>query len=161
MPPPSAAVAPPLPDSSPRGLRGATIGTLIGCSAWVVALAVVCLANGRTDALVPVVLPMLLASLGLGMLVMASLQLVRSLPVTVQAAARGTLFFGGLCVVLGVLLLLVEGFVTPLLSADPSLTHNVRAVGGLLTLPRAVPIALLIAGVALSMIGVRRLSRLR
>lgn len=61
--------------TTPRagGLRGAIWGTLIGCCAWLVPLAALCVAHGRSDALVEVVLPMALVSLGLGGSVVAGL----------------------------------------------------------------------------------------
>ncbi len=136
--------------------RGAIWGTLIGCCAWTLPLAGLCLVHGRTDALLDVVLPMLLASLGLGGLLVA---------VSVLAQRDRQLFlvllFGGLGVALGILLLLVEAFVGPLLNEDPRLAGSVRASGGVLAVPRVVPLALLAAGATTLAVGVRRLLRAR
>lgn len=139
-----------------KGSRaGAYFGVLFGCTSWVLVLGLMCLVHGRLDGLLPVVVPMLLASLGLGLLLLHSFE-----PLFVAApqprSATGLHFTGGLLVVVGVLLLLAEAFVLPLLESDRSLADLVRRSGGVLSVPREVPTGLLLAGCVLLAWPVRR-----
>lgn len=133
--------------------RGAIWGTLLGCTAWLLPLAVLCAARGRADALLDVVLPMLLASLGLGGVLVAVLVLARH---AASPATFAPLFVGALGVALGTMLLLAEAFVSPLLLEDAHLQASVRAMGGVSMLPRALPLAALSAGVVGLCVGLRR-----
>lgn len=142
---------------APRSVsRGAIWGTLIGCCAWTLPLGGLCLVHGRVDALLDVVLPMLLASLGLGGLLVAVSVLARH-----DRQLLFVLLFGGLGVALGILLLLCEAFVGPLLEEDPRIAASVRTSGGVLAVPRAIPLVLLAAGAVTLAVGVRRLLHAR
>ncbi|MGE3173694.1 MAG: hypothetical protein AB7O97_13805 [Planctomycetota bacterium] len=149
------------PVVSRAAVLGARFGVLFGCSAWMLMLGFVCLVNGRADALLPVVLPMLLASLALGMLVLAAFEPVMALPVQAQAKLRFPLVFGGLMAVTGILLLLAEAFVTPVLRGDPALAQIVHDTGGVFALPRWLSCVLLAAGIGVMAMGLRAAARLR
>jgi hypothetical protein len=133
----------------PAAGRGAATGVLVGATAWALALAVVCIVAGRGDLLWPLAVPMLLASAGLGLLILAALR--ASAP-----AMRAFVVLGAVAVACGIMLLLIEGLVTPELEADERLGGAVRAAGGVLRLPRSVAGAMLAAGCALLAPGLLR-----
>ena len=142
-----------------RGARlGARFGVLVGCSAWIVVLGVICAATGRSEHLLPVILPLLLASLGLGLLVLVAMEPLLLLPPEVQERCRVLIVLGGVWAVCGILLLLAEGFVVPVLEGDQDLAATVRATGGVLSLPRWIAVLLLALGVAQLVAGLRRLT---
>ena len=58
------------------------------------------------------------------------------------------------------LLLLADGFVTPLLASEPKLGDVVRASGGVLGMPTEFACALLVAGCALLFGVMRKLTKL-
>jgi hypothetical protein len=135
--------------ASPAIGRGAACGVLIGTTAWVLALGAVCLVAGRADLVLDLVVPTLLASCGLGLLILAALQ-------TAVPAARPLLVTGAVAVAGGILLLLIEGLVAPEFEADERLGDAVRATGGVIRLPRWVAGVLLGAGVVLLALGLAR-----
>lgn len=137
--------------------RGARFGVLIGCVFWVLPLAALFLAKGRTDLLLPVALPMLLASLALGLL--AGVLLLTLGGRMAPAAMRLPLVLGTVAVLCGLLLLLADGFVVPVLQADRELAAAVRKAGGILELPRWLACAFLVAGSGALGPAIRRLDR--
>ncbi len=137
------------------GRAGARLGVLFGCTSWVLVLGLMCVVNGRSEALLAVVVPMLLASLGLGLLLLHSFEpLFAAAPP--PRPATGLHFAGGLLVVVGVLLLLAEAFVVPLLESDRSLADVVRSSGGVMAVPREVTTGLLLVGCVLLAWPLRR-----
>jgi hypothetical protein len=135
---------------------GVRFGVLVGSTAWIVVLGVLCAATGRTEYLLPVVLPLLLASLGLGLLALAGIEPLSRVPRLQQTSCRTPIVLGAIFVLGGVLLLLAEGFVMPVLATDPVLADVVRATGGVLEMPRWVAGGALAAGVAALIVGLRR-----
>jgi hypothetical protein len=140
-----------------RGARfGMRFGVLVGCSTWIIVLGVICAATGRTEYLLPVVVPLLLASFGLGLLVLAGAEPLLALPAEHRARYFLPILMGSIGVVGGVLCLLAEGFVVPVLQDDHGLGEIVRSTGGVLDLPRWVAVALLAMGVSALTFGLRR-----
>jgi hypothetical protein len=138
-----------------RGARlGMRIGALVGMTSWTVALGVIFACTGHADVLLQVVLPLLLASLGLGLLVLALAELAaddpRLLPI------RALLVLGATWVAVGILLLLGDAFVSPLLERDETLASITRMTGGVARLPRWSAVAALAFGCASLAFALRR-----
>jgi hypothetical protein len=118
-----------------RGARlGMRIGALVGFTSWIVVLGAICACTGRGDVLLPIVLPLLLASLGLGLLVLVIVELAAADP-RLQPL-RATLVLGATWIAVGVLLLLGDAFVGPLLEQDAALARITQLTGGVARLPR-------------------------
>jgi hypothetical protein len=80
------------------------------------------------------------------------------LPPEVQARCRVWIVLGGVWTVCGLLLLLAEGFVVPVLEGDEVLAGVVRDTGGVLSLPRWIAVLLLALGVTMLVAALRRLT---
>lgn len=130
---------------------GVAIGAFVGGTAWCVALAIAFVAVGRKDLLVPVVLPLLLASSSL-----VSLLLVAIRSLDLQGGERVVLILGAVAAIVGVLLLLVEAWVSPVLESDAGLQRFIASTGGVTRVPRWVATALLGVGAALLLRAVLR-----
>lgn len=122
------------------------IGVTVGFTAWILVLGGLMLANGRADALLPVVLPLFLTSLGLALLTLVAVE--STMPDSVPAT-RFPVGFGATALSCGVLLLLVDGFIVPIVDADPVLGSQVRSAGGVVAIPPFVTDLLLALGCAL------------
>lgn len=138
---------------------GAKFGILIGCTAWAVALIVVCLAQGRTDVIASVLLPVLLGSLGVGMLVLTVLSVIQRLEPAPRAAVRVPATLGSIFVAMGSLLLLADGFVTPLLLSDAKLRSMVESSGGVIEIPTIQACLVLAVGCSALFVAMRQLAR--
>jgi hypothetical protein len=137
--------------------RGAKIGIFLGCSSWAIAFSVLAASTGRVEVLVDCALPVLLSSAVVALLLLALLQWKASLP---AGTPGGELLpMGGIWSALGLLLVLADGFVTPVLEADSRLADTVRASGGVLRLPIWVALAALTTGGALLAVALRRIAR--
>ena len=139
---------------------GAVLGILVGCTSWVFGLLLLCIAEGRADMIWPVVVPVLCGSFGVATSVLLVLTLVHRLTPARRDAVRGPVMFGSMFVAMGSLLLLADGFVTPLLASEPKLGDVVRASGGVLGMPTEFACALLVAGCALLFGVMRKLTKL-
>lgn len=131
------------------------IGVLAGFTSWILVLGLVCIATGRSQYLAPVVLPVLLASLALGLMALAAFEARLPAPGSPRTAF-GALVAGVTLASVGVLLLLAEAFVVPVLAADRALGDFVRENGGVLSLPREFALVLLLAGCALLVAALAR-----
>lgn len=142
---------------SPRGLFGMRVGVLLGYTSWILVLTAICLATGRTQYLLPVCLPMLLASLALGLLLIALVEPAARaggpLPPGFALRLQGAIWSS-----IGLLTLLAEAFVVPML-ADRALADAVRSTGGVLEVPRWIPTLALACGCALLLAGLRGRAR--
>lgn len=105
--------------------RGARIGALVGFTSWTAALAIVCMAVGRFDMLVPVVLPLALASLGLGFVFLFVVA-------GAQGPERRPFVVGSVQTLVGVLVLLADAMLTPQFAGDPALA---AASGSAVSMP--------------------------
>ena len=139
--------------AAPR-VGGMRFGVLVGFTAWTVVLGAICVGIGRTQYLGPVVVPVWLSSLGLGLLVLCAIEpAVAGAP---PPRARLPRVLGAVCVGVGLLLLLADGLVVPMLEGDRALGDAVRASGGVLAVPRPLPTLALVAGCALLAHALRR-----
>jgi len=130
------------------------IGVLVGTTSWIVVLGAVLACTGRADALLPVVLPLLLASFALGLLVLALAELAAADPRFLPL--RTPLVLGATSVAVGILLLLGEAFVAPLMEQDSRLADLTAAVGGVARLPRWIAALWLALGCASLAAALRR-----
>lgn len=140
--------------NSSRMSVGASVGTAVGFLGWLIGLAAMCLRTGEFGVLKQIALPGLAVSLG------AALVVVVTLEVAAGAFGRGgTLFrrllWGEILFFVGLLLLLVNHWVAPLVDAAPDLR---RAIGVYRTgdLP---PAALMASGAAILGLALARLRR--
>ena len=129
------------------GRAGARFGVLVGFTSWAVVLGAICIGTGRTQYLWPVILPVLLASLGLGLLALCAIE--PALPGAPPPRDRVRRVLGAVGVGIGLLLLLADGLVVPMLEADRALGDVVRSSGGVLGVPRWSATLALVAGCAL------------
>ncbi len=137
-------------------LRGMRIGVLIGCTAWILLLSAICAATGRAQYLLPVCLPLLLASLGLGLLVLAIVEPMARAAPGPRPPGFQSLVLGATWISVGMLALLVETMVAPMLAADRTLAEVVRGSGGVLALPRWLASAFLAGGCGAVAVGLRK-----
>lgn len=142
-----------------NGLAGARFGVLVGSTAWAVLLGIVCAATGRCALLLPVVLPLLLASLGAALLVLVPIELLHRGPVADAGRVRVPLVLGGVGVLCGMLVLLAESTLAPVFAADPDLAAGIRSTGGVLALPRWLSGGMLLLGIAGLAVALRRIGR--
>jgi hypothetical protein len=130
--------------------RGARIGIVVGCCSWAIALAVLCAATGRFDALLSAAAPAALASLAVAALLLLVVELAARVAMRSDSAVdlqtRTGITLGACWIACGLLALIAEALVVPLLAEDASLAQSVRASGGALSLPRWMPMALLAIG---------------
>ena len=131
---------------------GARIGMFVGSTAWIVGLTILCLATGRTQYLLPVCLPLFLAAVGLSLLALLAVEPRGDTP----PPADSTTVLGAVWVVLGVLLLLANAMVTPLLEREEALGNAVRDSGGVSSMPNWIAIAGLFFGCVLLARRLRR-----
>ncbi len=132
---------------------------MLGATAWVVALLVGCLVTDSHDLLLPVVLPLGLASLGLGMLLLVSLE--GAAPAAAGSGNRGvpgTVCAGAVSIVIGLLLLLVHLMLIPAFQTHDRLAAFVRDLGGIIELPDWIGTAVLGAGCVVLAFGMRRVA---
>lgn len=134
------------------------IGVTVGFTAWILALGGLMLANGHADALLPVILPLFMASLGLALLTLVAVE--ASMPGSAPAP-RFPVALGATALSCGVLLLLVAGFIVPIVDADPALGSQVRSAGGIIAIPPFVTDLLLALGCVLLAGALRASDRAR
>ena len=139
--------------NSNRTSVGAFVGTTVGFLGWLIGLTAVSLRTGEFGVLKQIALPGLAVSLG------AALVVVVTLEVAAGAFGRGTLFrrllWGEILFFVGLLLLLLNHWVAPLVDAAPDLR---RAIGVYRTgdLP---PAALMAGGAAILGLALARIRR--
>ena len=136
--------------------KAAWIGTGLGYTGWVLALAVVVLSSGDTGALLDAVLPALVISLGLFGSVVVAGELLH------QRGDRGAFLqfvFGRVAFDVGLLGELLRHWILPRLAAEPGALETIERTGGLTEVPMLLgwPLALVGAAVLLSL--ARRLLR--
>lgn len=147
-------IGPQAPGSRTGSHTGMRIGVLAGSTSWIVILGLVCLCTGRFAVLLPIVLPLLLASLGIGLLVVLLAELAAAEPR--WQSLRGPLVLGAACTSTGLLLLLIDAWVSPMLEGDPGLAGFTRMTGGVARLPRWLAAAALALGCTALLVALRR-----
>lgn len=135
---------------------GAAVGILVGCTAWALAFGALVVANGRWQLVVECVLPVVLGSFAVGLFVLACFQWKLALPP--DRAGAGLLVPGAVVCAMGLLLVLADGYVTPVLEADSRLADFVRSTGGVVALPIPLALAALAAGGSMLAIALRRIA---
>ena len=146
--------------SEPRiSLGGGRFGTLIGCTAWVVMLAVLCLAQGRFELLLSVVLPLLLASWGVAVLVLMPIEVLYAPSRVEPERLRVPMVLGATALACGLLLLLANAVLVPELANDEALAGSIRSTGGVLSFPRWVPTLMLLIGAVTMTVVQRRVAK--
>lgn len=141
-----------------KGKLAGYIGTTIGFLGWVIGLAVVCVLSGQTSLLARVVPIGVLISLGLALTVIVMMECV------LRVFGRGGGFFqltlwGVLCLDVGILWLLINHWLAPMIAAEPRLVETMQHLGGVYKTTDAFPLALLAAGVVLLAIAAGRMLR--
>lgn len=124
---------------------GGYIGCTIGLLGWVLGFAFVCLVSGHADILGEVFVPGLLISLSMAATVIIILEsVIRSY------GARGPVFFmalwGMLLVDMGVLILLINHWLAPIIDEYPDLVSLLQRRGSVYRVPDLVPILLMTVG---------------
>lgn len=141
----------------PRLSRGAAFGILFGGSFWALAFAILVLTEGSWLLLLECGLPVWLAAVAVSLLLLALLQWKTSLPAGCDGGQL--LLMGGLWTALGLMLVLADGYVTPVLESNTRLAEAVLGTGGVLRLPIHLALAALVAGCTMLAIALRRLAR--
>jgi hypothetical protein len=128
--------------------KAAAAGVLVGVCGWAIGLVAVALVAGRASLLWEIALPGALASLAMGLLLVAAWAGARA---RFGDRDRTTVLVlvGGLLVVVGMLLLLVHVWVEPVLARDPDVQRVLSATGSLTHVPPALAWVLLAAGAVL------------
>jgi hypothetical protein len=127
--------------------RGAYVGAVVGCLGWLIGLAAVCLATGETDVLGRVLLPGVAVSLGIaGVFLVTGELAARSFG---PGRERRLLLWGVMVFLVGVLVLLMNHWIAPLIDASPGLRDAMARLGGIYRVADAWPAALMAVGVAI------------
>jgi hypothetical protein len=136
---------------------GACVGTAVGFLGWLIGLAAVCIGTGELAILEQVALPGLALSLGAAGLVIVTLGLAPG------AIGRGRVFrlllWGEILFFVGLLILLVNHWIAPLVDAAPDLKRAIERLGSVYRTGDALPTALMAAGTALFALVLRRVGR--
>ena len=124
----------------------------------ITALVLVCVFGGQTALLAKVVPIGVLISLGLALTAIVVMECV------LRAFGRAGGFFqltmwGILCVDVGILWLLINHWLAPMIAAEPRLVETMQNLGGVYKTTDAFPLALLAAGVVLLAIATGRMLR--
>jgi len=133
---------------------GASIGTVIGFLGWLIGFAAVCLSTGEYGSLREVALPGLAVSLGAAGIVIVTSHL---------ALGRGEVFrllvLGEILFFVGLLILLVNDWIAPLVDTSPGLRDAIGRLGGVYRTGDTLPAALMAAGAALVGLVLARIRR--
>lgn len=141
-----------------KGSLAGYIGTTIGFLGWVIGLVLVCVFGGQTAFLAKVVPIGVLISLGLALTAIVVMECA------LRAFGRAGGFFqltmwGILCVDVGILWLLINHWLAPMIAAQPRLVETIQHLGGVYKTTDAFPLAILAAGVALLAIAAAQMLR--
>jgi hypothetical protein len=134
-------------DAMDRSHLGTYLGTVIGCLGWWIGLAAVCIASGETGVLGRVAWPGIAVSLGIAATFLVTSEL--ALAVLGRGTAFRLVLWGELAFFVGVLILLVNHWIAPLIDASPDLRAAMGRLGGCYRTGDAVPAALMTVGAAL------------
>ncbi len=136
---------------------GAYVGTAVGFLGWLIGLAAVCLGTGELAVLRQVALPGVAVSLGSAALVVVTLE------VAAGALGRGAIFrlllWGEILFFVGLLFLVVNHLVAPLVDATPGLRRAIERIGKIYRTGDGLPAGLMVAGTALLGLALLRLRR--
>ncbi|MCH8151144.1 MAG: hypothetical protein IH830_02080 [Planctomycetes bacterium] len=140
-----------------KGKLAGYIGMTIGFLGWIIGLAVVCVLSGQTSLLARVVPTGVLISLGLALTAIVMMECA-------LRVFRGGGFFqltlwGVLGVDVGILWLLINHWLAPMIAAEPRLVETMQHLGGVYKTTDAFPLALLAVGVVLLAIATVRMLR--
>src|SRR5512134_2084095 len=126
---------------------GAAAGTVVGFAGWLIGLALVCLATGELAMLGQVALPGLAVSLGAAGLVIVTFGLVAASPG--RERMLRPLLVGQVLFLAGILILLVNHWIAPLVDAAPALRRAIDRLGGVYRTGDWLPTGLMAAGTVL------------
>ena len=126
---------------------GRCVGTAIGFLGWLIGLAVVCVATGETAVLGQVALPGLAVSLGAAGLVIVTLESARG--ILGRGGAFRLLLWGELLFFVGLLILLLNHWIAPLIDGAPGLRRAMERLGSVYRTGDGAPAALMAAGTIL------------
>lgn len=133
---------------------GASVGTAIGFLGWLIGLAAVCVGTGEYAVLREVALPGVALSLGAAGIVIVTRDLALG-----RSGVFGPLVWGEILFFVGLLILLVNRWIAPLVDASPGLRDAIGRLGAGYRTGDGVPAALMGAGAALVGFVLGRLRR--
>ena len=130
------------------GKLGGYLGAIFGICGWLIGLTAVCLFTGHTAALRPIFLPGLAVSLSMGFTLVIALECV------LRLYGRGhymfsTTLWGLLLFDVGLLMLLLNHWIAPMIDASPGLAEDLRRIRSTYRTGDTLPLAGLCAGAAL------------
>jgi hypothetical protein len=120
---------------------------VVGFAGWLIGLAVVCVATGELSVLGQVALPGLAVSLGAAGLVIVTFGLAAASPG--RERVLRPLLVGQALFFVGILILLVNHWIAPLVDAAPELRLAIERLGGVYRTGDWLPTALMAAGTVL------------
>jgi len=138
------------------GRLGARVGALVGFLGWLIGLAAVCVGTGETWVLKEVAFPGLAVSLGAAAIVIVTVEIARRAlpPGEVRLLLLGEILF-----FVGLLILLTNHWIAPLIDRAPDLRAAIARLGGVYRTGDLLPAALMAAGACLVAIVLGRLGR--
>ncbi|MHC4606231.1 MAG: hypothetical protein ACYTAF_04805 [Planctomycetota bacterium] len=137
------------------GKVGAYVGTTIGVLGWLIGFTILCLVEGATGLLAQVLLPGLLLSLSLALIFIIMLEAV----IRIYGPRHSQMFltmWGMLFTLIGIMLMLINHWIAPLIDRHPDLAGGLRRTGSVYRVDDIVPTFLLAAGVVLLLIVMLR-----
>jgi len=136
---------------------GAYVGTAVGFAGWLIGFAIVCAGAGETGILKEVALPGLALSLGAAACVLVTAETAGGC--LGQGRAARVLLLGQVLFFAGLLTLIVNHWVAPLVDGAPDLKRAIEQLGGVYRVWDGVPVALMAAGTVMLALVLRRLRR--
>lgn len=124
------------------------LGVIIGMLGWMIGLAILCAATGQFSLLAGTLPVGLASSIGLAAMTLTLYELA-SHRFGRHSAMTKLCMWGAICLDLGILLLLANHWLAPILQANPTVAKAVTSLGGVTSVPDAVPIVLLLLATAL------------
>lgn len=129
---------------------GAAFGIAVGFLGWLIGLAAVCAASGEIAVLKQVALPGIAVSLGAAGIVIVTADLARGVR---------PLLWGEILFFVGLLILLVNHWIAPIVDRAPDLKAAIGRLGGVYRTGDGLPTALMALGTVLVGLALGRLRR--
>ncbi len=130
-----------------KGNIGSYAGMTVGFLGWLIGLTVVCLASGRTEILIKLLPAGFLISVGLALGAILTMELV------LQRFGRGSMFrltlWGVVWLDVGIIWLLINHWLAPLIASDPGLYETMRRLGATGWTSDIYPLGAMAVGVVL------------
>lgn len=134
---------------------GGYLGAIIGCLGWMIGFTVVCLVSGNADVWSRFAFTGFAVSLAMAGVFIVTAEL------TLRTFGRGGMFqlilWGELTFFMGVLVLLLNHWIAPVLESSPKMMETVKNLGAVYRTGDFLPAALLAASVVLLAVAVARL----